>query len=216
MTPARELPAWLTPGQTIWHEEPGGKKRPGTVLCAPYQQEGVPLERRWCPVVQISIPDLCYETIVIGLYPFEHLPGIWRCGLDWISLRRDDANRDVGDEKHMTADQTNNLRKLALLVTRGDLRRPWSVQTSNSFRRIGTDRGDGDVLCAVTQRSDNHPDLRAAPHVLDWIVATHPFVVNGLIEQRDRAWHAIDYLRHKIAGHDEVFAEAEAIRLGGG
>jgi hypothetical protein len=36
-----------------------------------------------------------------------------------------------------------------------------------------------------------------------------------LLDQRDRAWHAIDYLRHKIQGHDEVFAEAEAMRLGG-
>jgi len=101
------------------------------------------------------------------------------------------------------------------LVTSGDLRRPWSVQTSNSFRRIGTDRGDGDVLCAVTQRSDGHPDLHAAPGVLDWIVATHPFVVTDLIEQRDRAWHAIDYLRRKIKGHDDAFAEAEVMRLGG-
>lgn len=114
----------------------------------------------------------------------------------------------------MTVEQSKKLRELALLVTNGDLRRPWSVQTSNSFRRIGTDRGDGDVLCAVTQRSDGHPDLLAASGVLDYIVATHPFVVLGLINQRDRAWHAIDYLRHKIAGHDEAFAEAEAMRLG--
>jgi hypothetical protein len=71
------------------------------------------------------------------------------------------------------------------------------------------------VLCAVTQRSDGHPDLHAAPGVLDWIVATHPFVVLELLDQRDRAWHAIDYLRSKIKGHDEVFTEAEALRLGG-
>ena len=114
----------------------------------------------------------------------------------------------------MTVEQTKRLRELALLVTSGDLRRPWSVQTSNSFRRIGTDRGDGDVLCAVTQRSDGHPDLHAAAGVLDYIVAAHPFVVLELLSQRDRAWHALDYLRHKIKGHDEVFAEAEAMRTG--
>lgn len=114
----------------------------------------------------------------------------------------------------MTAAEAQELRELALLVTRGDLRRPWSVQTSNSYRRIGTDRGDGDVLCAVTQRSDGHPDLRAPAGVLDWIVAAHPFVVTGLMEQRDRAWHAIDYLRRKIEGHDEAFAKAEAMRTG--
>lgn len=115
----------------------------------------------------------------------------------------------------LTVEQSRQLRALILLVTSGNLRRPWSVQTSNSFRRIGTDRGDGDVLCAVTQRSDGHPDLHAAQGVLDYIVAAHPFVVQELLEQRDRAWHAIDYLRHKIKGHDDAFAEAEAMRLGG-
>ncbi len=115
----------------------------------------------------------------------------------------------------MTVAEAQRLRELALLVTRGDLRRPWSVQTSNSFRRIGTDRGDGDVLCAVTQRSDGHPDLCAPAGVLDYIAAAHPFAVLELLDQRDRAWHAIDYLRHKIKGHDEAFAEAEAMRSGG-
>lgn len=114
------------------------------------------------------------------------------------------------------------IHELALLVTARDLRRPWLIQTSNSHRRIGTERGDGDVLCAVTQ-PDGHPDLSAAPGVLEYIVAAHPFVVTGLIEQRDRARHALDHLRHKIDGHDVAFAEAAAMmdqrgdadRLGG-
>jgi hypothetical protein len=114
----------------------------------------------------------------------------------------------------MTVDETKRLRELAMLVTDGDLRRPWSVQTSNSYRRIGTDRGYGDVLCAVTQRSDGHPDLHAGPGVLDYIVAAHPFVVLGLLEQRDRAWHAIDHLRRNIVGHVDAFTEAEEIRIG--
>jgi hypothetical protein len=87
-------------------------------------------------------------------------------------------------------------------------RAPWSIQTSNSFRRIGTDRGDGDVLCAVTQRSDGHPDLHAAPDVLDYIVAAHPFAILQLIRERDSARHVLHFLRHKIAGHDRVFREA--------
>ena len=115
----------------------------------------------------------------------------------------------------MTVEQTRRLRELALTLTRGDLRRPWSVQTSNSFRRIGTDRGDGDVLCAVKQPSDGQPDLHAPADVLDYIVAAHPLVVLELLDQVDRARHAIDYLRHKIEGHDEAFAEAKAVRLGG-
>jgi hypothetical protein len=116
----------------------------------------------------------------------------------------------------MTVEQIRRLHKLALAITSGDLRHPWTVQTSNSFRRIGTDHGDGNVLCAVTQRSDGHPDLHAPADVLDYIVAAHPLIVLELLNQRDRAWHAIDHLRHKIDGHDLAFAEAEAMRLGGG
>lgn len=111
-------------------------------------------------------------------------------------------------------EQTRKLRELILIVTSGTLRRPWSVQTSNSFRRIGTDRGDGDVLCAVKQPHDGHPDLLAPIGVLDYIAAVHPFVVGEFLDQRDRAWHALDYLRRKITGHDDAFEHAEAIRRG--
>jgi hypothetical protein len=85
----------------------------------------------------------------------------------------------------MTAEQRKKLRDLALQVLSANerLSRPWSVQTSNSFRRIGTDRGDGDVLCAVTQRSDGHPDLLAPSGVLDYIAAVHPRVLLELLEQ---------------------------------
>ena len=113
----------------------------------------------------------------------------------------------------LTVEQTRRLRELALALTRGDLRRPWSVQTSNSFRRIGTDRGDGNVLCAITQRSDRQPDLHAPAGVLDYIVAAHPLVVLELLDQRDRVQHAIDHLRKNIAGHDEVFLAAAEIAL---
>jgi hypothetical protein len=115
----------------------------------------------------------------------------------------------------MTIKQSRKLRELALLVTKGALRRPWNIQTSNSFRRIGTDRGDGDVLCTVKQRSDGHPDLHAAPNVLDYIIAAHPLVVLELLNQLDRTQRAIDHLRHEIDGHESAFSEAEAIRLGG-
>jgi hypothetical protein len=68
----------------------------------------------------------------------------------------------------------------------------WFLQTSNSFRRIGQ-YGDGDVLCAVTQRSDGHPDLHAAPGVLDYIVAAQPYVVLELLA-------ALDACEEVIAG----------------
>jgi hypothetical protein len=103
------------------------------------------------------------------------------------------------------------LRKLALSVTRGNLRRPWSVQTSNSFRRIGTDRGDGDVLRAAPHQTDGHPDLLADPDVLDYIVAAHPLAILQLIRERDSAHHALQVLRHKIAGNDQAFREAGEI-----
>jgi hypothetical protein len=112
----------------------------------------------------------------------------------------------------MTVDPSSKLRELALLVTKGELRRPWNIQTSNSFRRVGTDRGDGNVLGGTKQRSDGRPDLHAVPNVLEYIVAAHPLVVLELLNRRDRAWHAIDYLRRNITGHDAAFFEAETIR----
>ena len=67
---------------------------------------------------------------------------------------------------------------------------PYQVQMSNSFRRIGTRHGDGDVLCAVTQRSDGHPDLHAAPGVLDLFAALDPATVLELLDFIDL--HAVD------------------------
>lgn len=69
----------------------------------------------------------------------------------------------------------------------------WSLQTSNSFRRIGC-HGDGDVLCGTKQPSDGHPDLLAAPGVLDYIVAAQPRVVIALLDQ-------IDALEARCAEH---------------
>ena len=62
----------------------------------------------------------------------------------------------------------------------------WALQTSCSFRRIGC-HGDGDVLCATTQRSDGHPDLLARPGVLEYIVAAQPRVVLALLDALEAA-----------------------------
>lgn len=115
----------------------------------------------------------------------------------------------------MTTDPASGLHELALSVTRGDLRRPWSIQTSNSFRRIGTDRGDGDVLCAVKQ-NDGQPDLRAAPDVLDYVVAAHPLVILQLIRERDSARYALHRLRQawEEVGAWEEIASARRVRDG--
>jgi hypothetical protein len=67
----------------------------------------------------------------------------------------------------------------------------WSLQTSNSFRRIGC-HGDGDVLCGTKHPRDGHPDLLARPGVLDYIVAAQPRVVLGLLDD-------VDELEDKLA-----------------
>lgn len=92
---------------------------------------------------------------------------------------------------------------------RGD----WELQTSNSFRRIGA-HGDGDVLCAVTQRSDNHPDLHASPAVLKYIIAAQPDVVLELLSQLDVAEGLLGKLSEVEARLDETdrkFREAQVL-----
>jgi hypothetical protein len=80
--------------------------------------------------------------------------------------------------------QRQHLRACALAAPRGH----YELQTSNSFRRIGQRYGgDGDVLCGTTQRSDGHPDLHAAPGVLEFIVAACPDVVIELLDALERA-----------------------------
>jgi hypothetical protein len=60
----------------------------------------------------------------------------------------------------------------------------WRIQTSNSYRRIGTAMGDGDVLCAVKQR-DGHPDLCVAKEILEYIVTMQPMVISELLDRLD-------------------------------
>ena len=61
----------------------------------------------------------------------------------------------------------------------------WLLQTSNSFRRIGTHDGDGDVLCGTKHPIDAHPDLLAAPGVLDYVIAAQPRAVIQLLDDVD-------------------------------
>lgn len=90
----------------------------------------------------------------------------------------------------MTAEDRQELRAAALAALAGVTARTsvqrvlnrWELQTSNSFRRIGTAHGDGDVLCGTKHPIDGHPDLLAAPGVLDYIVAAQPRVVIQLLD----------------------------------
>ena len=68
----------------------------------------------------------------------------------------------------------------------------WQLQTSNSFRRIGTLYGDGDVLCGTKHPVDGHPDLLAAPAVLDYVVAAQPRTLLQILNE-------VDELEDKLA-----------------
>ena len=85
------------------------------------------------------------------------------------------------DRVGMSPQELKALREAAKAV----LSDRWELQTSNSFRRIGTVRGDGNVLHGTTQHYDGYPDLQAAPGVLDYIIAAQPSHVLALIENFD-------------------------------
>lgn len=68
---------------------------------------------------------------------------------------------------------------------------PWEIQTSNSFRRIGTPHGDGNVLCATVHPRDRHPDLLVTADVLQYLVAVQPRVVLELLDQLDAVEAAV-------------------------
>jgi hypothetical protein len=95
----------------------------------------------------------------------------------------------------VTKEQRQQLREAARVAVNGTIDRlpagrtawaaDWKIQTSNSFRRIGTTHGDGDVLCGTKHPIDGHPDLHAAPGVLDYIVAAQPRVVLQLLDAVD-------------------------------
>lgn len=60
------------------------------------------------------------------------------------------------------SDARKTLRQLAIRLQE-EVSDRWELQTSNSFRRVGTSRADGRVLRGTTQRHDGHPDLQGAP-----------------------------------------------------
>lgn len=89
------------------------------------------------------------------------------------------AMRSRQDPRPMSPDGATGKLVRALCAKNG-----WSLQTSNSFRRIGL-HGDGDVLCATTHPVDGHPDLLTSPGVLEYIVAAQPRVVLELLDYID-------------------------------
>lgn len=108
----------------------------------------------------------------------------------------------------MTQDARRKLRDAAVSAVNGTRTRvnpphtsltiDWQLQTSNSFRRIGTPYGDGDVLCGTKHPRDNHPDLLAAPGVLDYIVAAQPRTVIALLDDLDTYESKLEQAREAI------------------
>ncbi|EPG8834219.1 ead/Ea22-like family protein [Pseudomonas aeruginosa] len=73
------------------------------------------------------------------------------------------------------------LRRLAKAATPG----PWRVQTGCSWRRIGTDSGDGDVLRPCTHPHDGWPDIVAPAENLKYIASANPKTILALLDEID-------------------------------
>ena len=98
----------------------------------------------------------------------------------------------------MTMD-LEELKRLARNATPG----AWTVQTGNSWRRIGSS-GDGDVLCPAKHPHDGWPDLAGPMGNLQYIAAANPDAVLGLIS-------TIESLQAKVA---ELEKEREDFLVG--
>ena len=96
---------------------------------------------------------------------------------------------------------------------------PWSWWTSCSFRRLSA-RNDGDVLHAVIQRSDGHPDIRfpnGGPEGPDArLIAAAPDLLEALRELADDIDARFDMgsastnpnLRHAVTSARAAIAKA--------
>lgn len=73
------------------------------------------------------------------------------------------------------------LRRIAKAATPGE----WRVQTGCSWRRIGTDNGDGDVLRPCTHPHDGWPDIEAPVENLEYIAAASPKTILALLDEID-------------------------------
>ncbi|EPA1185467.1 ead/Ea22-like family protein [Pseudomonas aeruginosa] len=99
------------------------------------------------------------------------------------------------------------LRRLAKAATPG----PWRVQTGCSWRRIGTDSGDGDVLRPCTHPHDGWPDIVAPAENLEYIASANPKTILALLDE-------IDGLRSRLeiderTPHDGIACRDETIKV---
>ncbi|HCF2029392.1 TPA: ead/Ea22-like family protein [Pseudomonas aeruginosa] len=104
------------------------------------------------------------------------------------------------------------LRRLAKAATPG----PWRVQTGCSWRRIGTDSGDGDVLRPCTHPHDGWPDIVAPAENLKYIASANPKTILALLDEIDRLKAENEALRKDAARYRWLRErDLETIRQGG-
>ncbi len=92
------------------------------------------------------------------------------------------------------------LRRLAKAATPG----PWRVQTGCSWRRIGTDSGDGDVLRPCTHPYDGWPDIVAPAENLKYIASANPKTILALLDEIDRLKAENEELRGALKQFTEM------------
>ncbi len=92
------------------------------------------------------------------------------------------------------------LRRLAKAATPG----PWRVQTGCSWRRIGTDSGDGDVLRPCTHPHDGWPDIVAPAENLKYIASANPQAILALLDELDRLKAENEVLRGALKQFAEM------------
>jgi len=111
-------------------------------------------------------------------------------------------HRDAKDQRQALRDAIKAIRVREFSESLLSPFMDWQLQTSNSFRRIGL-HGDGDVLCA-TKLYDGHPDLLAAPGVLEYIIAAQPRVVKELLDDLEASERARDMWQAHSARIDAI------------
>jgi hypothetical protein len=89
---------------------------------------------------------------------------------------------------------------------------PWHLQTGCSWRRIGTNFGDGDVLCPVKHPHDGWPDLAGDQASWRYIVAAHPGVVTALLDRLEAVERARDEVSAALAETRAQLEKAAALR----
>jgi len=118
--------------------------------------------------------------------------------------------------ENLTAEERKLVAEALAMLPAG----PWTVASSNSFRRInGPDGKDGGVLHAYAQRSDGHPDLSMSELVL-WalcrVVNATPGLLTALEEAEGRAkaneHDAQVWMAHAEKAEQMAAAKDEALR----